>query len=296
MRDRFGQGIRMFVFAMAGTLVGQSAGFGLGAWQSNVIIKREGNIENITRVMRKVQQDLAEEMRQERGEVPSLGRALGIDTRQDQGQAMGHPPDGLERTGIPPSQRRKIQGMPSTPGSGPRSDGEYIDGENTRLARNFEDDPSRREQRLGGRASQDRAWGETAFAKDVSAEPRRTDEFGFPASEQQAAPASSGPPLTRRSRWEELRGQRSSEDSAWEKIRQDRARSDYAASQQRSGRNDQDASLFGERRPDSEGFSEEAQRRAEDERRRQMTKEKERQEYEKMFEKEARGEDSVYRQ
>jgi hypothetical protein len=209
---------------------------------------------------------------------------------------MGHPPDGLERTGIPPSQRRKIQGMPSTPGSGSRSDGGYIDGENTRLARNFEDDPSRREQRLGGRASQDRAWGETAFAKDVSAEPRRTDDFGFPASEQQAALASSGPPPTRRSRWEELRGQRSSEDSAWEKIRQDRARSDYAASQQRSGRNDQDASLFGERRPDSEGFSEEAQRRAEDERRRQMTKEKERQEYEKMFEKEARGEDSVYRQ
>lgn len=101
----------------------------------------------------------------------------------------------------------------------------------------------------------------------------------------------------RRSRWEELRGVRDSKDSAWEKIRQDNARQQYNEDKSRpSSGAGADGAEFGgasfNDRPPSEFFTEE-QKRAEDERRRRMDKERQRMEYEKMFEKESRGEDSM---
>jgi len=104
---------------------------------------------------------------------------------------------------------------------------------------------------------------------------------------------STGP--TKRSRWEELRGTRGSKDSAWEKIRQDNARRQYNDKQQGQQRSESasDAYLMSsgsDGRSSGDAFSEE-QRRSEDEQRRRMDKERARLEYEKMFEKESRGED-----
>lgn len=186
-------------------------------------------------------------------------------------QRPGGPRDELGRPIIQPQQRRKIQGMAQdVPGE---------DGENSRLARSFERDTPAGET----------AWGEGAFAKDTSPQslPMDTFEGDRPGS---AVPASPEP--KKRSRWEELRGQRSGQDSAWERIRQEKARQDYKDSRS-VPRANSDSAQFDDR-PASESFSEE-QRRADEEQKRRLSKDKEREEYEKMFEKEARGEDSIYR-
>lgn len=103
-------------------------------------------------------------------------------------------------------------------------------------------------------------------------------------------------PASRRSRWEELRGAKDSKDSAWERIRQDKAREQWQASSassnsSREGLNTGSSDLL-EDRPASEMFDED-KKRSEDERRRILTKEKERREYEKMFERESKGIDSL---
>jgi len=241
LRERFAFGLRAIGYGAAGVLVGQSAGIGIGTWRSSQVLKREGNYERITEIMKKMSTEMAQ-------------------------RSGGAPPGELGRSGISSQQRRKLQGQPA---SLPTEDGE-----NTRLARSFEHDAPRDNQ----------AWGETAFAQDTSAS--SSDLFAVDRSP--ATPAANNEPK-KRTRWEELRGSRSGQDSAWERIRQENARRDHKPD---TGR-DADAS-FSNDRPSSETFSEEQQRN-EDEQRRRMSREKERQEYEKMFEKESRGEDSIYR-
>lgn len=245
LRERFGFGLRCIGFAAAGVLVGQSVGFGIGTWRSTQIIKREGNYEKITQIMRKVQSEFA--------------------------SGPGGPRDEFGRPGIPQQQRRKLQGMPQDrPGE---------EGENSRLARSFEQDAPAKEA----------AWEEGSFAKDISGQSTPNDLF---ARDVPSTGSSSTAEPKKRTRWEELRGQRSGQDSAWERIRQTTARKGYQDSQAKS---DGSTGLDGyDDRPASESFSEE-QRRIEDEQKRRLSKTREREEYEKMFEKESRGEDSIYR-
>ena len=185
-------------------------------------------------------------------------------------QRPGAPGSELESIRIPPQQRRKIQGMPAELPND--------DGENSRLARTFEQDAPSNEQ----------AWGESAFAKDMNTSQPPND--GFARVDQLPSAGTTNNEPKKRTRWEELRGQRGGQDSAWERIRQETARKGY---KDEKTAKDDDSGLFNDR-PPSEGFSEE-QQRFEDEQKRRLTRDKERQEYEKMFEKESRGEDSIYR-
>jgi len=172
-QDRVGFGIRLMAFSTAGLIVGQSAGYILGAWRSSQIIKREGNYEEIERVMLKVKKDLEDEF-----------------TKQNAHSHGGR---------ISPTQRRKLQGQPqetaddtpsSTTSSGNRSsDVDFYgrssrDGlENSRLARSFEKDEY-------GSGARERMWGESSFAKDLGAGPSTPDSgslFGSSSSESTTA-------------------------------------------------------------------------------------------------------------
>jgi hypothetical protein len=112
LRDRAGFFMRAIAFSMGGVLVGQSVGFMLGTWKSAQIIKREGNYENIEKVMKRVQQDIKD----------NYGKANqgAEDAYAGQGRAM------------PPAQRRKLQGI------NPESPQDFPD--TTRLERPFAPD------------------------------------------------------------------------------------------------------------------------------------------------------------
>ena len=284
LRDRTGAIVRGLVYSGVGILVGQSVGFGLGTWQSSQIIKREGNYENIEKVMKKVRKDVAEKYGRE-GMIDGLNNS---DSRSSQ------------------YQKKKLQGLPSTQPSSNEADFNNFYGEkvgtidNTRLARNFEND-----------GQTNRAWGETPFAKELGNEPQRSLDSAFPFATGRAEEGESGtgsscnfsytarylslslvhlansPPKS--SRWDELRGSRNTKMSAWEDIRQLRAQQELRASNR--PRNENEQSPFDEQ-PPIDGFSED-QRRAEEETRKRVERERQRKEYDRMFEKESRGEDSI---
>jgi len=270
-QDRIGFGIRLMAFSSAGAIVGQSVGYVLGAWRSSQIMKRDGNIENIERVLLKVKKDIEDEFHQVFTQDGGAGR-------------------------MSSTQRRKLQGQPqysqSSDSSGLSSDVDFYsrssrDGlEKSRLARSFEKDEF-------SSNSAEKAWGETSFTKDPGTGPSMSDN-------SESFPSATGIPdfansqkegTSKRSRWEELRGTRRSQDSAWEKIRQDNARRQYN-DKQRSSSTSNVAYMIADDHSSSETFLEE-QRRAEDEKRKRQDKERQRLEYEKMFEKESRGEDSM---
>ena len=124
LRDRAGAVVRALAFSAAGVLIGQSVGFGLGTWKSSQIIKREGNYENIERVMKKVQKDV-------------------IETYGKEGMING----GAGATRPLPSQGRRVQSQHGSQDASNDADfnsfyGDKVAdaGENSRLARNFEKD------------------------------------------------------------------------------------------------------------------------------------------------------------
>ncbi|KAK9896101.1 hypothetical protein P389DRAFT_210914 [Cystobasidium minutum MCA 4210] len=255
LRERIGFFMRTIAFSMGGVIIGQSAGFMLGTWRSSQIIKQEGNYENIEKVMKRVQQDIKDNY----GKM-NEGRE---DAYANQGRS------------IPPSHRRKLQGVEQDTPRGSSMD-------TMRLERPFEPDSSA--------TNGDQAWSSGSFAKDMG--PGNDGFYGSPQSSHPTA-STSAPAPTRRSRWEELRGSKDSRDSAWERIRQDNAREQLQSSSYRSssaGSSTADGLM--DDRPASELFNEE-RRRQEDELRRASSKEKERREYEKMFERESKGIDSL---
>ena len=95
--ERASLSFRALAWGAAGALVGQSAGVLLGSWRSTQILKRDGNYENITRVMQKVGKDVMEQARmQKAGQQP-----FGTETL---------PPSGRERS-LPPQIRRQMPGQ-----------------------------------------------------------------------------------------------------------------------------------------------------------------------------------------
>lgn len=150
MRDRIGFFMRTIAFSMGGVIIGQSVGFMLGTWRSTQIIKKEGNYENIEKVMKRVQKDIKDNY----GKVNQGGR-------EDAYANQGRP--------IPPSQRKKLQGIPQ---ESPR---EYSQ-DTSRLERAFEPDtPTGNEQ----------SWNDASFAKDAS----NGSNDGFYGASQSSRPA-----------------------------------------------------------------------------------------------------------
>ena len=288
VRDRASFFVRLLGFSLGGVILGQSAGFALGTWRSGRILRSEGNYDNIERVMKKVQRDVMEQMRAQRG-----------------GPAMEGTADGKHEP-MPGNARRKIQSLPPVPdgSSQPtqRDDTSDFygrkrmdDAENSRLSRVFEQDkpfgtvdrsiPSRSDSnRLGTDAD---AWNEQAANSSVSSSSSNAQDtraythalrWILVLTTCAAAPR-------KQSRWEELRGQRGQSDSAWEKIRQDSARTQLNSAQPADAT--QDSFAADSRRPASESFREDAKMPTPSSK--LSDRERQRLEYEKMFEKERRG-------
>lgn len=168
--DRIGFGIRLVAFSTAGLIVGQSCGFALGTWRSSQLLRREGNFENIQRVMNKVKDDIERDAQQRRG---------------------GQPVDGLETPPIPYGQRKRLQGQsgaldqPSEQGdlSGLSSDSDFYGRnrrdalQNSRLSRTFEKDGP-------GTRTRDKAWDEAPFVDERSSSGLAPPDFGasFPST------------------------------------------------------------------------------------------------------------------
>lgn len=180
LRERFGQFLKTVAFSAGGVLVGQSAGFVLGTWQSARIIRREGNYENIERVMARVRKEIMEQYGStnpdgSRPMLPGTGGTGGFVGGEGASSSSSDgillpsssPPDPFEQSKsgtMTPSQRRKLQGLssPSLPGSqqsdiGTSRNSDFVDfyggssnsggrnnldaGQNSRLATPFERDP-----------------------------------------------------------------------------------------------------------------------------------------------------------